>query len=85
MKNWLVQIGGDQPFPFLVIDNWYDEETEKSIWSELDFLSTKNKQDQLRAENTIVSHAMKMELLKANHIDGISVESIQRKVKLIQQ
>jgi len=55
MKNWLVQIGGDQPFPFLVIDNWYDKETEKSIWSELDFLSTKNKQDQLRAENTIVA------------------------------
>jgi|TARA_E500000318_G_scaffold924_1_gene1224 Rps23 Pro-64 3,4-dihydroxylase Tpa1-like proline 4-hydroxylase len=55
MKDWIAQIGGDQPFPFLVIDNWYDKETEKSIWSELDFLSTKNKQEQLRAENTIVA------------------------------
>ena len=41
MKDWIVQIGGNQPFPFLVIDNWYDKETEKSIWSELNFLSTK--------------------------------------------
>ena len=55
MKDWIVQIGGDQPFPFLVIDNWYDKETEKSVWSELDFLSTKNKKEQLRAENTIVA------------------------------
>jgi len=55
MRDWIAQIGGDQPFPFLVIDNWYDKETEKSIWSELDFLSTKNKQEQLRAENTIVA------------------------------
>ena len=55
MKDWIVQIGGDQPFPFLVIDNWYDKETEKFIWTELDFLSTKNKHDQLRAEDTVVA------------------------------
>jgi len=55
MKDWIAQIGGDQPFPFLVIDNWYDKETEKSIWSELNFLSSRNKQEQLRAEDTIVA------------------------------
>lgn len=63
MKDWNVQIGGDQPFPFLVIDNWFDKQTEKAIWSELDYYLSKNKTEQLRAENTIVAHNEKNEPL----------------------
>ena len=59
MKDWNVQIGGDQPFPFLVIDNWFDKQTEKALWSELNYYLSKNKTEQLRSENTIVDHKEK--------------------------
>jgi len=63
-QNWKVTIGKDNPikryngyamFPFLVFDNWYTPEEEKIVWKELDFLSTKPKDEMHRAENTIVA------------------------------
>ena len=53
-QDWEVKIINDNPtFPFIVIDNWYNEAEEKAVWKELDFLSSYN--TILRAENTIVA------------------------------
>jgi len=63
IKNWVVQIGGDETFPFIVIDNWYDPDTEKSVWKELDFLSCVDRTNQQRAESTVVARTLEGESL----------------------
>ena len=61
--NWKPQVVGEgTTFPFLVVDNWYNEEEEKKVWKELDFYSSHNLEDTARAETTIV----------ARHLDGTS-------------
>jgi len=56
MNNWQVQIHDSQPlYPFIVIDNWYTPEEEKSVWKELDFLSSVPKEETIRAEKSIVA------------------------------
>jgi len=55
-QNWKVQVVNDNPiFPFVVVDNWYTPNEEKTVWKELDFLSTTPKDQIDRAENTIVA------------------------------
>ena len=55
-QNWKVQIVNDNPtFPFVVIDNWFTPDEEKTVWKELDFFSATPKEQIDRAENTIVA------------------------------
>ena len=55
-QNWKVQIVNDNPtFPFVVIDNWFTPDEEKTVWKELDFFSAIPKEQIDRAENTIVA------------------------------
>jgi len=60
-NNWKPQVVGEgTTFPFVVVDNWYNEDEEKKIWKELEFYhSTENTE---RAETSIV----------ARHHDGTS-------------
>ena len=67
IKNWVVQMGGDETFPFIVIDNWYDPDTEKSVWKELDFLSCVDRANQQRAENTVVARTKDGESLSRSY------------------
>ena len=62
-QNWKSQVVGEgTPFPFLVVDNWYNEEEEKKVWKEIDFYSSQDRDDTERAETSIV----------ARHKDGTS-------------
>ena len=55
-QNWKPQVVGEgTPFPFLVVDNWYNEEEKEKVWKELDFISTPSREQTLRAETTIVA------------------------------
>ena len=55
-QNWKVQIVNDNPtFPFVVIDNWFTPDEEKTVWKELDFFTATPKEQIDRAENTIVA------------------------------
>ena len=55
-QNWDYKIIKDNPlYPFLLIDNWYTPSEEEGVWKELDFFSSTDKKDLLRAENTIVA------------------------------
>ena len=62
-QNWKPQVVGEgTPFPFLVVDNWYNEEEKEKVWKELDFYSSQDRDDTERAETSIV----------ARHKDGTS-------------
>jgi Rps23 Pro-64 3,4-dihydroxylase Tpa1-like proline 4-hydroxylase len=50
MIDWKPQVGGEGAFPFLVVDNWYDDKSEKGVWSELNFLSHNDRSEQKRAD-----------------------------------
>jgi len=55
-QNWKIQVIKDNPtYPFIVIDNWYTPNEEKAIWKELDFLGANPREQQLRAEETLVA------------------------------
>ena len=55
-QYWDIKVFKDNPtFPFVVFDNWYTPEEEKAVWKELDFISIPNREETLRAENTIVA------------------------------
>ena len=56
VNNWEVNVVKDNPtFPFIVVDNWYNEAEEKAVWKELDFLSALPRENIDRAETTIVA------------------------------
>lgn len=49
-----IKVIKDNPnFPFIVVDNWYTAQEEKTVWSELDYYSYQENID--RAENTVVA------------------------------
>jgi Rps23 Pro-64 3,4-dihydroxylase Tpa1-like proline 4-hydroxylase len=39
-------------FPYLIVDDWYNKEEEKSVWKELDFYYADNLSKMLRTETT---------------------------------
>ena len=53
--NWDIRaITDDDKYPFVVIDNYYNEQELKSVWAELDFFST-SPVNIHRAETTVVA------------------------------
>jgi len=55
-QNWKSQVVGEgTTFPFLIVDNWYNEEEEKKVWKELDFYSSQDLNDVERAETSVVA------------------------------
>ena len=55
-KQWSVKVIKDNIlYPFLIVDNWYTEEEEKSIWQELNYYLSVGKKNLKRAENTVVA------------------------------
>jgi len=46
-----------KPFPYLIVDNWYNKFEEDAIWKELEFLTSRGRDNSLRAEDTIVAHS----------------------------
>ena len=55
-QNWKITIGNQDPkYPFVLIDDWYTPEEEKSVWKELDFYSALDVDKIQRAENTTVA------------------------------
>ena len=57
MKNkWKPQFCNvGKPFPYLIVDNWYNKFEENAIWKELEFLTSRGRDNSLRAEDTIVA------------------------------
>ena len=57
MKNkWKPQFFNvGKAFPYLVVDNWYNKQEEQAIWKELEFLTSRGRDNTLRAEDTIVA------------------------------
>ena len=45
-----------KPFPYLIVDNWYNKFEENAIWKELEFLTSRGRDNSLRAEETIVAN-----------------------------
>jgi hypothetical protein len=45
-----------EPFPYLIVDNWYNKFEENAVWKELEFLTSRGRDNTLRAEETIVAH-----------------------------
>jgi len=55
-EQWVPNLVQHPTHPFLVIDNYYNEEEEKVVWKELDFYNSIPKELIPRAEKTIVAH-----------------------------
>jgi len=50
-NNWEVTKSDSEVFPYLIVDNWYNEEEQESVWKELDFYSSCPKSKIPRAED----------------------------------
>lgn len=53
-KDWNIFIE-NKKFPYIIVDNWYNSDEEKSVWKELDFYSSVPTEKIDRAENTIIA------------------------------
>ena len=72
----IIDIYNDK-FPYMVIDNYYNEIELKLIWEELDFLSYPHKLKRATLDSGGATHKVTKELLKHNfhrYIDGIYTE-----------
>ena len=68
-QNWDIKIHNKiKHCPYFIVDNWYTEEEEKRVWSELDFYSHTEHAKIEKAENTVV----------ARDNDGISKSNAYR-------
>ena len=68
-QNWDIKIHNKiKHCPYFIVDNWYTEEEEKRVWSELDFYSHTEHAKIEKAENTVV----------AKDNDGISKSNAYR-------
>ena len=55
-EQWDAKVIEHPTHPFILIDNYYNEEEEKVIWKELDFYNSIPKEAMDRAEHGLVAH-----------------------------
>ena len=63
----IIDIYNDK-FPYMVIDNYYNEIELKLIWEELDFLSYPHKLKRATLDSGGATHKVTKELLKHNFL-----------------
>jgi hypothetical protein len=59
MDNWKINLNiNDKRFPFIVVDNWYNENEQKAVWTELEFYNSLPPKHRYRAEEGPVAKTL---------------------------